>query len=201
MSEEKRGLLVAVEGIDGSGKSTVARELARHLREEGLKVTLRQEPSQGPFGTRARTFGPKRPLSAALFFTMDRKQSLPSLERSLRTHEVVVQDRSFYSTLAYQGSQVSLRERKELAQLQRELTIVPDLVVLLHGPVDVAVSRVRHRSRVLHPFEKERFLRQVQQEYLNLARRERERFVRIPFDQDPKSVLGAAKAAVLRRVG
>ena len=192
----RMSMLLAIEGIDGSGKSTLARGLTAALRRRGRRVALVSEPSSGTFGRRARAFGADRPLSAALFFTMDRTLVRPALEQALRTHDLVIQDRSFYSTLAYQGGQIPRALRLELGQLEREVARVPDHVLLLHGPVDLALQRVRTRSRTVHPLEKRRLLARVQAEYLALARKEPARFTRLPFAMTGPEILERALRAL-----
>jgi dTMP kinase len=164
------GKLVAVEGIDGSGKSTFARALARSLRGRGLSVAQRREPADPTLGALAQSAGVRDPWTIGVYFTVDRHLARPGLERSLATHDIVVTDRSFYSTLAYQGSALALRDRRRLAELQSRATVVPDQIVLLDlDPVE-AVRRLKLRASRRGPLERLRILRRVARAYRALAR-------------------------------
>ncbi|HEY6238634.1 MAG TPA: AAA family ATPase, partial [Thermoplasmata archaeon] len=96
-----RGALVALEGVDGAGKSTLQRALARRLRANGWRVALWREPVRPSLGRRAQALGPTDPLGAAVGFTLDRMLGRAELERRLDHHDVVLCDRSYFSTIAY----------------------------------------------------------------------------------------------------
>lgn len=161
----RRGLLVALEGIDGSGKSSVARKLAARWRRQGYRVTVRREPSDRRLGAAALGLARADPWGAAMLFTLDRLLARPDLERALRTEDVVLQDRSFYSTLAYQGHRLPDRERSRLAGLQRGATVPPDRVVWLDLAPKLALERVGRRKRARSAVERQRFLTGVRHEY------------------------------------
>ncbi len=165
-----RGALVALEGIDGAGKSTLLRSLASALRRRGFSVAVRREPSDGRLGALAQSVSRTDPWTGAVYFTVDRHLARPELERALRRHEVVLSDRSFYSTLAYQGSSLPRRERARLEELERTATIAPDRVLLLDLPVRTALGRVDGRRRTLGPLEQRRVLERVARAYRRLAR-------------------------------
>ena len=165
-----RGRLIALEGIDGAGKSTLARALSRAIRRRGLSVRLHREPADATLGSLAQRVSPKDPWTGAVYFTVDRFLARPALERALARHDVVLTDRSFYSTLAYQGSALSPRERRRLADLQRSATREPDRVVLLDLPPREAVARLGGRPGARGPLERLRVLERVGRTYRTLAR-------------------------------
>jgi|SRR5579859_3378257 len=171
MSSPRRGMLIALEGIDGSGKTTLQRALARRWRARGVKVLELREPSRGPTGRRARRASGKDPWTAAMAFTDDRRQQRSRLERSLRRGTIVLLDRSFYSTLAYQGSALPAHRRAALEQLQREATLVPDRVVLLDLPIETSEDRMKLRGEAREPTEHRIVLRRASRAYRQLARR------------------------------
>jgi len=163
---------VALEGIDGTGKTTLQRGLARVWRAAGHRVVTLREPSDRASGRRARAVSAGDPWTAALAFTEDRRGSRPDVEAALRRGAIVLLDRSFYSTLAYQGSALpSRRRRTELERMQREATVAPDVVVLLDLPLTSALARLSGRGSSLEPTEARDVLRRAARTYRQLARR------------------------------
>ena len=167
----RRGRLVAIEGIDGTGKSTLVGSLARALRRRGWSVAARREPADPNLGALAQRVGREDPWSGAVYFTVDRHLARPALERDLARHDLVLSDRSFYSTLAYQGSELPGPQRRRLAELQRSATRAPDRVILLDLAPSVALDRVRGRRRSRGPLEELRTLERVARAYRALARK------------------------------
>ena len=163
------GLLIAIEGVDGAGKSTFQRLLAARLRREGWSVGRWREPTDRRLGERAQKAGPSRPWTAAMFFTLDRLRARPRLESTLRRFDIVLSDRSFYSTLAYQGSALPRADREALPAIQRRVTVPPTLVFYLRLPTDVALHRVHRRGGKRAPLERRRTLDRVSRAYDRLA--------------------------------
>lgn len=166
----RRGTLVALEGIDGVGKSTLSRALARALRRRGWSVALRREPSDPRIGALAQSAAAEDAWTGAVYFTVDRHLAAPFLERDLERNDFVLQDRSFFSTLAYQGSALSARDFRRLTELQRTATRAPDRVILLDLPPSEALRRLGSRPSQRGPLEGLRTLRRVARAYRTLAR-------------------------------
>ncbi|HTT73443.1 MAG TPA: dTMP kinase [Thermoplasmata archaeon] len=166
----RRGLLVALEGIDGAGKSTLTRSLARRLRARGYSVARWREPTDPRIGRLAQSVGAADPWTGAVYFTVDRHLARPRLESLLRRHDVVLSDRSFFSTLAYQGSALPPRERRRLAALERSATVAPDRVLLVDLPPELALRRLGGRGRGRGPLERRAVLARVARAYRGLAR-------------------------------
>jgi dTMP kinase len=168
----RRGRLLVLEGIDGAGKTSVQRALLRRWKMAGLNVVARREPSDPVLGRQAVAAGADHPALAAMFFTLDRLLARPALERALEAGTSVLQDRSFYSTLVYQGARLSPRPRRELAQLQEQVAVAPDRVALLDLSAPEGLRRVDRGRPRRSPIERLAPLRAAATEYRRFARRE-----------------------------
>ncbi len=143
------GVLLALEGGEGAGKSTQARLLAIWLREQGFDVVTTHEPGATKIGLRLRALlldtahAGLSPRAEALMYAADRAEHvesviIPALERGA----IVVTDRYVDSSLAYQGAGRQLPV-SEIAELNEWATggLVPDLTVLLDLPPATGLSR------------------------------------------------------------
>ena len=167
-----KGKLVSIEGIDGCGKTTHVRLLAEWLRSRGHRVVITDEPTDGVIGRiikRALRGELKLSIAAeALLFAADRVQHITEVIRpALKAGKIVITERYFYSSLAYQsarGLSMTWLEGINRAALKPNLSILIDL------PAEVALQRIR-RSRRLDKFERDLQLqRHVRLNYLRIAR-------------------------------
>ena len=158
-----RGILLAVEGIDGAGKTTQATDVAKRLEEVGLKVTVTHEPTRGPWGQRLRESAQSGRLSPAEeleFFLKDRQEHVEKLiEPDLAAGKVVIVDRYYFSTAAYQGARGM--DPAELLDQNEVFAPVPDVCALLEVVPKVGLERIRKRGDVANEFEKEEDLQKV----------------------------------------
>lgn len=128
---------VAIEGVDGAGKSTVARHLAERLEARGEDVVAIREPGGTPLGEEIRALllhgGEMTAWAEALLFAAQRAQlAAEIIGPALARGGVVVSDRSYYSSLAYQGGARGLGVDEVRAVNEAGLDgIVPDLVAVL----------------------------------------------------------------------
>jgi dTMP kinase len=192
----RRGRLVAIEGIDGAGKSTLARALAARLRRDGRSVTIRREPTDRRLGALAQAAGREDPWTGAVYFTIDRQTARPDLERALARFDVVLTDRSYFSTLAYQGSALAPAQRRRLEELQTAVTVRPDRVLLVDLDPGVAVTRLARRARARGPLERRRTLERVARSYRALARERR--WPVLDGELAPRALVDAAYLALGR---
>lgn len=194
---KRLGLLVALEGIDGSGKSTLIRRLASRLRRRGYSVRLRREPSHPELGKRAERAAATDPWTGAVYFTLDRWVALPGLRADLPRFDILLTDRSFYSTLAYQGSRLSIASRRRIEGWTDTVTVRPDLVIWIRLPPSEAIRRLKARSSKRAPLEEARRLREVDRAYERLAKRYR--FVRLDGQGPLEETLDRALTAIEER--
>ncbi|MCG8589986.1 MAG: dTMP kinase [Proteobacteria bacterium] len=169
-----RGLLVAFEGLDGSGKSTQLARLAARTRAAGHTVVCTREPTAGPYGQRIREMarsGARVPPEQELeWFLADRREHVRDvLAPALTRGDRVLTDRYFLSTVAYQGAR-GLDADALLAQAEAEFPL-PDLVVLTEIDPAAGLARVHARADDPEPaFEEQSFLERVAAVFAGLDR-------------------------------
>src|SRR2546427_11064905 len=154
-----RGMLITVEGVEGSGKSTQCRRLAESLRARGLDVVLTREPDGTPMGAAIRRLfaadGPTpTPLTQVFLFMAARQQHVAEVIRpALSRGAVVLSDRYADATMAYQGfgPGVDLETIRDLNALATG-GLLPDLTLVLDLEPAVGMSRIG--GRPLDAFEK-----------------------------------------------
>ena len=202
-----RGLFVSFEGGEGSGKSVQAQRLADALRARRRDVVLTREPGGTPAGERIREIVlhaqeiALSPEAQVLLYSTARAQNvrdviLPALEAG----KVVIADRFFDSTLAYQGygHGVPLERIRDVTALACG-DLVPDRTFLLDVPVDVGLGRSGWRARnKWDRFEvlDSAFHERVREGYLRLAVAEPTRWVALRAERDEAAIA----ADVLREV-
>lgn len=164
---------VAIEGVDGAGKSTVARKVAERLRNLGEKVRLVREPGGTPMGEQIRALllhdDDMAPWTEALLFAAQRAQLASEvIAPALAEGEWVVSDRSYYSSLAYQGAGRGLGVPTVRMVNEAGLGgVVPEVVVVLWIDPEEALARQDVIDRI--GGEGERFQLEVAEAYRNLA--------------------------------
>lgn len=158
-----RGVLVAFDGIDGAGKTTQARILADRLRRAGLDVVESKEPTTGEHGMRLRESARagRLPLDEELaLFLADRREHIASvIQPALDRGAVVIVDRYYPSTVAYQGARGA--DPIDVLRTNEAFAPQPDVLVLVDVDPAVGVSRVRGRDGTENEFEREDDLRRA----------------------------------------
>ena len=140
-----RGVLIALEGVDGAGKTTQAISLAGALARLGRRVLLTREPTDGPAGRRLQVYlaGKRRhltPVEELALFQADRREHVEKTIRpALQRGWVVITDRYYYSSVAYQGA-LGLDPEAILAESEA-FAPRPDLVVIFTLPLPLALAR------------------------------------------------------------
>ena len=168
-------MFVVLEGIDGTGKTTIAKKLADDLRLYGYKVFVTEEPTKTWIGEDVRRAieEEKNGFTQALLFFADRAEHVEDLKR--KRDWIIVCDRYVYSTYAYQGAQLekvmSLDNAIEwFEKVYEPFRYDPDIVILITVDPNRGLERIYGREKK-EKFERLEFLGRVQEIYLQLAKR------------------------------
>ena len=197
-------MLITLEGIEGSGKTTQIQTMAQWLTVAGHDCLTTREPGGTPIGGQIRSVllhpdnSDLAPTAELLLYVADRVQHLETVVRpALAAGKVVVCDRYFDATLVYQGYARGLN-RDMIRQLHQLACkgLTPDLTLLLDLDPQAGLARAWRRidSDTAHVmesrFEKEKrlFHQRVRAGYLDLARREPQRFTIIDAAADERAV-------------
>ncbi len=149
--------MIVIEGIDGAGKTTLMNALATALRARGLEVVVTKEPTEGPYGRKIREIASKSRdrISAEEEFQLfhaDRKEHVAQVVRpALARGAVVLQDRSYFSTVAYQGERGL--DRARLLEMSEAIAPKPDLLLVVDLPPEIALARIQARGIARDDFE------------------------------------------------
>jgi dTMP kinase len=191
----KKGTFICIEGLDGSGKTTQAKLLAKKLRKSHNAVYT-AEPSRGKIGTFIRErclYGEKRLSSVieALLFAADRiehveTEVLPALHQG----KLVISDRYLYSSLAYQGAAgLSL----EWIEKINEHALRPDLAFFIDVAPKTAIHRLKPNKSLMENMETQQKARKI---YLKFV--EKGLLTRINGDQLKNEVAKELYAVVMK---
>jgi dTMP kinase len=149
------GFLLALEGIDGSGKSLQAAAVAAVLRARGLGCIVTHEPTRGPWGMRLRESARKGRLSPAeelQAFVEDRRAHVRDVIRpGLEAGQVIITDRYYFSTVAYQGARGL--DPAELLRINEAFAPEPHLLVVIDLDAATGLSRIGRRGDTANYFE------------------------------------------------
>ena len=200
-----RGLFITLEGGDGSGKSTQSTLLMEWLRTIGREVEESREPGGTELGLELREIilhrrGYIAPRAEALLYAADRAHNVatkvrPALERGA----VVVQDRYFDSSVAYQGAgRVLDPEEVRGISLWATENLIPDLTILLDLDPAAGADRLAGTRDKYDRLEAEAidFHSRVRAAYLALAAREPERFLILDATHAVESIAAAIRQRV-----
>jgi dTMP kinase len=200
---QTKGIFIAFEGGEGSGKSTQSKLLKKWLEEEGEEVLLSREPGGTEMGKDLRRIlldhstGEISPRAEALLYAADRAHHVfskirPALDRG----EVVITDRYFDSSIAYQGAGRVLVSG-EVARISRWATesLFPTLTILIDQPAEIGLGRLKSKDRLeVEPID---FHERIRQEYLQLTLLDPERYLVV----DGRKTIEEIHSEIITRVG
>ena len=197
-----KGIFIVFEGGEGIGKSTQAKLLKQWLEQEGESVVLTREPGGSDLGIEIRKIllshstGEISPRAEALLYAADRAHHVFSVIRpALAAGQVVIGDRYFDSSIAYQGAGRVL-EPGEVARISRWATesLFPTLTIIIDLPAEIGLGRLKSKDRLeSQPLA---FHERVRQEFLQLALLDPERY----FVVDGNKSIEDTHTAIISRV-
>lgn len=189
-------MFIVFEGIEGSGKSTQALMLYNRLRSSGIDVILSKEPGGTRIGEEIRRillspFSEISPLTELLFFLADRNEHIEKvIKPALKYGKIVISDRYYYSTIAYQIGGRGMEENIVIKLNQMVVkNIIPDVVIYLDIPPEVGLLRKRKTDDRTDRIEMEslEFHNRVREEYIKLSKKEKN-FITIDATKSPEKI-------------
>ncbi len=193
----QKGKLITLEGIDGTGKSSISKMLKKGL----TNAVFTKEPTKSWIGRAVKkSIGSETdPLAELFLFVADHAEHVAKVIRpALEEGKIIISDRYSDSRYAYQGATLSTLFDDSINWIQnihKGWTIPPDLTILLTIDPNLAVSRCGIRGNHTK-FEKIEFLKKVQENYLKLAKKEPERFVVIDAGRELEVVGREVESAI-----
>jgi dTMP kinase len=196
-----RGILVAIEGIDGVGKTTQSLRLVDRLKALGFDAIRFFEPTNETPEAKlirrrlqqsiSRTSGELIDL-----FLADRRHDVEKhIAPALSEKKIVVMDRYFLSTATYQADS---RPWPDILEANREFAPEPDVSFIINWPADMALTLIKKRDDSLSTFENETALITIRGRYLEIAREDSGHYVVIEKIADEEDVCDEILDALLK---
>jgi dTMP kinase len=163
----KKGALIVLDGIDGTGKTTQAKRLLVTLLKRGVDAVYFREPSDSRWGLaikkKAVIVDSLTPEEELDLFQRDRKENVEkNLKPALRERKVVVLDRYYFSTIAYQGARGI--DPETIRRKNESFAMKPDLVFILDIAPQTGLDRIARSREILDKhFEREDYLVKVRE--------------------------------------
>ncbi len=205
-----KGLFITFEGLDGSGKTTQIALLADYLKRKGREVITTIEPGGTTLGDRIRQIlldknnaGMSHKAETFLFEASRAELVSKVIAPALGSGKIIICDRFFDSTVAYQGIARGLGVEKVMElSLWATDGIVPDLTFLLSVDVEGGEKRLsgssKNRDRI--ESEEEKFKQRIFDGYIELARKYSGRIVLIDAKQEIKTIFNQIRERVDREL-
>ncbi|MEC8063603.1 MAG: dTMP kinase [Pseudomonadota bacterium] len=202
-------LFITLEGIEGTGKSTLIQTLAISLRDQDIPVTVTREPGGSPLAEKIRQVVLKKgsehlnvKAELLLMYAARAQHIAETIQPALANGHVVLCDRYYDASHAYQGFGRGV-DNKVLRDLDAIVVSshTPDLTLLLDAPIDLCLDRTKKRKQS-DRFDKEShiFFTQVQQGYRQRALDFPDRIVTINVDAAPEVVQDLAYDIIMKKI-
>ncbi|PTX63121.1 thymidylate kinase [Kordia periserrulae] len=196
----KKNLFIAIEGIDGSGKSTQAKNIAKRLEAEGHKVYLTFEPTDMRIGKMIRSIlGGKEKADEkviAALFAADRLDHVlhetEGILKKLAEGYIVITDRYYFSSYAYHGAHVDMDWVIASNQMAANI-LKPSVNIFVDVSPEVAMKRINANRETVEIYETLDNLKAVQSQYLRAFKKlqHEEHIVKVNGDESPENVTAA----------
>ncbi|HTY89581.1 MAG TPA: dTMP kinase [Methanocella sp.] len=168
----RRGYLITIEGIDGTGKTTQVQLLKEWLDKHGIDAVALKEPTQGRYGQeiarRARSGDLSSENELRLFMEDRREDVEKSIRPALDAGKAVIMDRYYLSNMAYQGARGLDPER--IRRENEAFSPIPDLIIILDISPEKSMARVNARKNVVGHFENAQYLEKVRDIFLAIGK-------------------------------
>ncbi|MEM0350943.1 MAG: dTMP kinase [Archaeoglobaceae archaeon] len=189
-----KGVLIAIEGIDGAGKTTIATHLLKFLQDKGYECVVFKEPSNSVYGEILRSLKENLdPEEELKLFLLDRKVDVEErIKPALEKGKIVIMDRYYYSNIAYQSARGINAE--EIRKMNEEIAPKPDLVILLDLSPEKAMERIKSRGRST-VFERKEYLEKVRKKFLEISD---DRTLIVNAERDLEVVKREVESAVMK---
>ncbi len=167
----KQGILIAIEGVDGTGKTTQAKKLYRKLNQLGYKTVFFHEPTNSYFGKKIKesaTIGRLEANTELRYFIEDRKENVEkNIKPALDKKKIVILDRYYFSTIAYQGAKGI--DPNIIKKMNEEFAPKPDLTIILDMDPMIGLSRIKEKRKTKPDrFEEHQYLIKVRNIFLEI---------------------------------
>jgi dTMP kinase len=198
-----RGILVAIEGIDGVGKTTQSVRLVDRLKALGFDAIRFFEPTNETPEAKLIRWRLQQSISRTSgelinLFLADRRHDVEKhIAPALSEKKIVVMDRYFLSTAAYQADS---RPWQEILEANREFAPEPDISFIINWPADMALALIKKRDNGLSTFENETALITIRGRYLEIARADFGNYVVIEKIADEEDVCDEILDALLKHL-
>jgi len=175
LNQKKGGLFIVIEGIDGTGKSSIVSLLQDYLSQHGKEITILKEPGNSEAGREIKKIIQEKKANSLTneqwteLFTNDRKNTEEKVKGTLSKNNIIVLDRYYYSTLAYQLKQKDWQE-------YASKFLKPTLTIILDNDVEISLNRINSRIKLKEKnakktyFEKKKILGEVRKKFLTIPR-------------------------------
>lgn len=192
-----KGKFIAIEGIDGSGKTIQTEKVVRALKKNGYKVKATKEPTMGVIGKFIKNdvLSGKiniPPVAVQYLFSADRSDHQKEIEEDLKKGYIVVTDRYFWSAVCYgiadldQASDYYLTVLSVLSPYNRFLS--PDATFFLDVPIKTALKRIYKSEKHNEIYDNEKKLKKIKKAYDFIKKRFEKEFVVIDADKSIEEV-------------
>ncbi len=163
-------MIIAIEGIDGAGKTTLAKKLKEWLENLGKEVIIIKEPGESEWGKKVKR-GAKSVDEELYLFIKDREINVKEkIIPSLKKGKIVIMDRYYYSNMAYQGAKGI--DIDVIRNMNETIAPKPDIVILLDCDPEICIDRVKKRGKTSR-FEEVNYLRKVRDKFLEIAKKDK----------------------------